>query len=213
MKKFSWGSFLGTAAIVLFYTMFCYITYLLADNVALRNNTDHEKIKATITAVDHYTEFDEGFEEDRYKSYVSYEYNGKQYSDVYYDDSHSKPKLGKTVTVLIDPNNPGKLLPSNGEYRLSMILGPLFLAGIAGIAWWFIREQLKKKHPDDPDIDRRSRNNALVIVAAVLGALSLWFYSAKGSLVLLAFSAIAMVLVSYFALRKPKQKQAAESGT
>ena len=43
MKKFSWGKFFGTAAIVLFYGMFCFITYFLADNVALRNNTAHEE--------------------------------------------------------------------------------------------------------------------------------------------------------------------------
>lgn len=211
MKKFSWGKFFGTAAIVLFYGMFCFITYFLADNVALRNNTDHEEIKATISSVDHYTELNEGYEEDRYKAYVSYEYDGQQYSHVHYKDSHNKPKLGKTVTVLIDPNNPGELLPSNGEYRLSVILGPLLLAGLAGLAWSFIREKLIAKDPDDPDIAKRSRNHALAIVAAILGALSLWFYSAKSSLVLLAFSAIAMLIVSYFTLRKPKQKAEADS--
>lgn len=206
MKKLSRGSILGWAAILLFYGIFCFIVYDGANKVATRNNTDHVEISATISSVDHYTEIDEGFEEDRYKSYVSYDYEGEHYSYVYYDDSHSKPKLGKTVTVLIDPENPGELLPDNTEYGLSLILSPLFLAGLTGLAWWFIREKLKEKEPDDPDIDKRSRRNALGIVASVLATLSLWFYSAKDSLVLLGFSAVALVIVTFFAYRKPKEK-------
>lgn len=196
---------------VVLIPLFAWVTYDSAADLADRLAGKGVSVQATITDYFHYTESDEGFERDRYKSYVSFDFEGKHYNHVLYSDSTSKPKLGKSVTVIVDPDNPEDLMLDGANYYLSMIMPPLFLAAILALVNGWLRDQLKKrKLKSDPEQDpallhKQCNQTSLGILAAVLGLVSLEFYSSKQSLVYLCFSLVALGIVAFFTMRKPKQ--------
>ena len=172
------------------------------------------ELQATITSTEKYTEIDEGMETDYWKTYVSYDYNGQHYSYVYYDQLRSEPALGKVVTVRIDPNNPGELLPSHGEFILSMLMSPLFLAGISYLGYAFLQSVLprllKKKNDDIPAEEHAYDKPAFFIIVGLLAIISLICYHQQGSLVFAVFSLVAIVLLAllnrYLSKKDAKEK-------
>lgn len=160
-------------------------------------------LQATITSSDHYTEIDEGFERDYWHANVTYTYNGITYSGVYYDHTYREPEIGKVVTVSIDPENPGELLPDRAEMTLSLILSPVFLTGVTiGLYYWVcsVIEILNaaKDHRDE----QREKGIALLFVGIKLVIESVVFYNKHDSLVFAIFSLIAAVAFWFFILRK-----------
>ncbi len=78
---------------------------------------------AEVTSVEESLDSEDGTE---YKLYITYAYEGKVCSDIYYDTVSQSGWLGKTVTVQIDPENPEIIRPkSNGLFPL--VLGALFI--------------------------------------------------------------------------------------
>ena len=63
------------------------------------SGTNTIEIEATITGSEKYTEVDEGTENDYWHAKVSYEYNGIEYSDVFYDRMEKPPTLGENVLI------------------------------------------------------------------------------------------------------------------
>lgn len=85
-------------------------------------------VSATITDIETYTERDSDGDRHTYHDvYVEYVYEGETYTDELNEYSSSM-REGKTIPVLIDPNN-----PSEATYEKMAITGPLMFAGIGGI--------------------------------------------------------------------------------
>ena len=68
-------------------------------------------VAAEITAVEQYDT--EGATD--YIAYVSYTYNGETYTDIRYDAYAKPPKIGKIITVELDPQDPTFFLPEKPD--------------------------------------------------------------------------------------------------
>ena len=123
MKVKPFDIFLTVFILALIF-LFNFIAFDGAKNVAVVINTKSRavELQATITSSEHYTDSDaDGYETDRWEEKVSYTYNGTEYRDVLYDSSSGSSRLGKVVTVKIDPNNPDELLPDAFNFLLSAV--------------------------------------------------------------------------------------------
>ena len=197
---------------VMVVVMFNFISIDGANNVrdVYRTADTRVELEATISSCFERTELDEGFERTYWESSVSYTYEGVSYSGVYYDTSYSEPQLGKVVKVAIDPENPGELLPDKGEFRLSLVLSPIFLTGVTLGVIALVKgfaEELQKKLPwINPTMV------AYGLVACKLVGESCLYYLNKGSWIVGIFSAIAAV-GSVLIIKKIKKKSPEEEKT
>lgn len=64
----------------------------------------------------------------RHSVYVNYSYNGQYYEAVNLSEYSSSMYVGKEITIMIDPDNPGKNMTNLGLY-----LGPAIFVGIGVI--------------------------------------------------------------------------------
>ena len=99
-------------------------------------NTGHE-IEATISDVVKR----EGEDFDTYTVYVDYEVDGEEYTHVK-AGRFSKPYLeGDTMTVVINPKNPGKILQEGGI----LCVAGFVIACVGGVRMFRNRKQRKEK--------------------------------------------------------------------
>ena len=157
------------------------------------------ELDATISGAFERTEIDEGFERTYWELSVSYTYEGESYSGVRYGTSYKEPQLGKAVKVSIDPKNPGELLPDNAEFTLSLILSPVFLAGVTFCVFLLTKslaETLQEKwawiNPEKV---------AYGLTACKLVGESYFYYQNKGSWMFGIFSAVAAAICLIVAKR------------
>ena len=119
---------------------------------------------------------------------VSYTYEGKTYSGVYYGQTDFRPELGKSVKVAIDPENPGELLPTGFEFWSVLLLGPVFLTG-ATIGGFIIILLLIRAL----ELEWNAAAVACILMACRLVAESYFSYRDTGSWTFAAFSMVAVV--------------------
>ena len=91
----------------------------------------------------------------------------------------------------IDPKNPGELLPSDGDFALSILLSPIFLVGVTLCVFALTKilaESLQKKWEwINPDTTAYS-----LTVCKLVGE-SYFYYKNKGSWIFGIFSLVAAV--------------------
>lgn len=179
-----------------------------SDSLRVGNNS--VKLNATITSKEHYVDVDEGYESDRWKVYVSYRFEGEEYSHIYYDTVTSEPEYGKVVSVGIDPNNPDELLPGGFEFVSAIIVSPLILSAISIFVGFcaknLITTIIEKKNPKVSGSHRTSDILSVVAVLVLLVAESVAFYIWQGSFVYAVFSVIALVVTIMFMLISNRKK-------
>lgn len=194
--------------------LFLYATVSGANSVSdvLKAGDNAVTLQATISSYEERIDIDEGYESTSYDIFVSYDYDGEHYSYVRYDNSYSKPKLGKTVTVKIDPANPDELLAGSGELGLSSIVSCLFLTGFALLAYWGLRELLlkraKKQEYDREAAQKKAKAYAYGLTAAVLAAAGWLYYHCVGTWVYMIFMGVAMLLMSLILYIRSRKKTA-----
>ena len=154
----------------------------------------------TIEAVVDYSikdiyEDDDGMEDISWDVYVTYEYNGKTYEDVYYKNLSKQPTDGTKVYMMIDPENPGEMLPSEGEYYGTLVGVPIGLTVAAFIIYWIITSIMESIFKNAYN----ERKRVFIIIAIVFVVCkqvieSVLVYMNKGSFFYGAFSAIALLV-------------------
>ncbi|MBQ1280691.1 MAG: DUF3592 domain-containing protein [Oscillospiraceae bacterium] len=166
-------------------------------------------LRATITGTELEVEEDtDGIDREYWKTDVTYTYNGIEYSGVHYDNLKSEPQLGKTVSVRIDPDAPGKLLPFASDTVISAILSPIFLTAVTAALYLMIKSVLNWLAEMRGWQDQgRCKAFALLFLGIKLAAESLVFYLVRASLVYAVFSLIAAVLFWLLVLRKTEKAQ------
>ncbi len=183
--------------VVLSLTMACYAA---SDDVAAfyAAKDRYVELEAKISSFDHYVETDEGFEQDYWRTYVSYTYNGNEYTGVEYETLRSEPEIGKAVKVRIDPEIPNELLPNTASLGLAVVLAPAFLTllSLAGLylTGEGIQKVASKLAPNKQLPLTVTVVIGLLVVGAVLFVESLVFYIREESLCYGVFSLIALVV-------------------
>lgn len=206
-KKISAGSVFLYGVVILFLAMFLFITIDGANKVSdvYTTGSNAVSLKATISSYDERTEFDEGYESTSYDLFVSYEYEGKSYSDVRYDNSYRKPKLGKEVTVKIDPKNPGELLPDAAEYNLSLVLSPIFLSLISLVCYITLRDFFSQRTNSE-----NAKTLAFALIAGLMLFISWLHHNAVGTWVYLGFCVAAFGLMCLYLYLHSRKSAAAK---
>lgn len=151
-------------------------------------------VEATITRADLHTEFDEGYEREYWKLYISYDYNGQHYSAVPYGSSQSEPTLGKKLTIKLDPDDPGNPLPDQAEFVLSMIMSPIFLAGLVCLAYLYLKSWLEKFFPQKQD-SQAVKKWVYSIVGILLLLGNIFYHTQTQSLVFPGFTLAALAII------------------
>lgn len=97
----------------------------VATFIAIRTHNIRESYDITSARIDEITTQHRNNATRRHKSkrthsvYISYEYNGQKYEDVYYKYYNSSMRVGKTIKVYVNPNNPKQV--ESGNYTLAII--------------------------------------------------------------------------------------------
>lgn len=155
-------------------------------------------LQAKITSIHHYVETDEGTEYDRWETYVSYEFDGKEYSDVYYSDERSEPEYGTVVDVRIDPENPSELLESETELMLIIILTPVFMVALCIALFYLFKSGFdfvfKKAKPQKTVSETLINVLSVVAVLLTLVVENIIYLLIDGSFVYTIFSVVAFVV-------------------
>ena len=140
MKKTKENIFFGIIIAVAIIGINVLTVVMAKDTADYRNGKDNSvELEATVTSSRKFTEVDEGRERDYWHAYVSYEYNGESYSGVFYQSENKAPTLGKVVTVRINSEKPGELMPTGFEYVSSLIVTPVFLSIVANALFTVIK--------------------------------------------------------------------------
>lgn len=116
-------SFVVVGAIALAAGIFLYVQ-------SLRDFAAGEKVTATIDSVYTYDSYNHSgsrtTRETRSDVYVSYEYKGQQYDHIRLSDTSSDMYEGQQIELLINPDNPGEVIPAWG------LMLPLVVPGAGG---------------------------------------------------------------------------------
>jgi len=198
------GKILLLAVAFIIIVIFNYICFDGAKKAtaSIKAKDNSVTLEATITSSESYVEIDEGMEREYWHANVTYTYKGITYSEVHYESTERRPEIGKAVTVKIDPENPGELLPDATETVLSMILSPIFLTGVTIVLYFLVKCIAKwiaaicRMHSD-----RFAKTTAFVLVCGKLIGESFAFYNKHDSLVFAVFSLIAATALLFFVLR------------
>lgn len=195
---------------LLLAAMFNSICFLGAKNITsiIKSRNTAVTVEAVITSSERYVDVDEGVEDEYWHANVTYTYDGVEYSGVHYDRTEKPPQIGKAVTVKIDPNKPGELLPDGIETAISAIISPVFLAGLTiglylGIRF-FVDWVLGLR---DKQNKRLAKTIALMVIGGKLVVESLVYFVHYDSLSFAVFSLIAAFCLWYFVLRKEESDQ------
>ncbi len=208
MKKLSQSTFIVIllgAFILTIVALFNWICLDGAKDVAAVVNAKDSTVtlEATITSSESYVEFDEGTEKKYWHENVSYTYDGKEYSGVYYNRTERKPEIGKVVTVKIDSKNPGELLPDKLEFLLCAILSPIFLACVTIVLYFIIINGIKRiLTVCGKQKESLAKTLALLFIGSKMVIESIVFYNNHNSAVFAVFSLIAALSLYFFVLRK-----------
>lgn len=176
--------------IVLTY-IFNWICFDGAVTVTRYNNAhSKETIEAVVTRVAK-GEDDNGYYWERY---ISYTFEGVEYNDVYYDTHSREQNTGETVWVEINPELPGELVPDDGDYYISLIISPIFLAVIMLVLYYLISSFIPEmfKYTDGAKNNKFS-GVAIGIIAVKQIVESIVFYNRNNSFIYAIFSGIAGV--------------------
>lgn len=151
-------------------------------------------VEATITRADKHTDIDEGVSRDYWNIFISYDYKGQSYTGVPYGSVQNEPKLGKTITVELDPDNPGTPLPDRAEFVLSMIMSPIFLAGLVCLAYLYLKSWLEKFFPQEQD-SQAVKKWVYSIVGILLLLGNIFYHTQTQSLVFPGFTLAALAMI------------------
>lgn len=208
MKSKVGSFFIVLFALVLVF-LFTWISFDGAANTAavIAAKDRVVKLNATITSSDMYTETDEGYEREYWNAKVSYTYNGVLYEGVFYKRFNSQPQIGKEVAVKIDPYEPQKLLPSNGELGLSVVLSPVFLSGVSIALYYLIYSGVESILAKGGKLSKKAKTIPLTGVGLILLAESVIFYNTNSSFVYLVFALIAFSVTLYVVYREGKKQE------
>ena len=83
------------------------------------------KVSAVISEIESYRDSDENV---NYRVYVNYSYGGQRYEDIRLNEYSSSMYEGKEIQVMLDPDNPKKLMTNLGLY-----IGPAVFIGMGAI--------------------------------------------------------------------------------
>ncbi len=186
-----------------------FATLLCARNVLRHNRAADTKvtINATVSRYEHYTEHDKLRKEDRWRVYISYHYDGTNYSDVFYEHAYRQPQLGKTVSVKIDPANPGEILPGKMEFYVSLFCIPSMLTVIGLFIYdrllKYMRRRAASQEFGKEEALRRAPYQTFAILAALMLGSGIVFYIFAHSFLYLLSGLIALILPWYFS-RHPR---------
>lgn len=104
------------------------VVFLLIGIIAFVATTKAEnsgdEIEATVTRIEEYSDSDG---DRNYRVFVSYTYNGTLYEDVRLDFYDSSTYEGNTITLVVDPKNPTKVLKKGEAIFFLLIFGFFFL--------------------------------------------------------------------------------------
>ena len=173
------------------------------------SGADTVEIGATITHSKMYTEVDEGTENDYWHAYVSYEYNGVEYTDVFYERMDDPPDIGEDVTVKINPEVPNELLPDSWEFILVLIISPIFLSIITVALFYIIELLADRLFRNEPKKDLYAKIVAGIFVLSKMVIESLVFYGIHNSIVFAMFSLVAGCSLIVFVIKKNIKKNTA----
>lgn len=74
--------------------------------------------------------------------FVDYTYNGNTYSNRQYANYDSSMKVGDTVSVFVDPDDPETFMcDTSGDYVFIIVSAVVILVGIGGIAYSVIKKK------------------------------------------------------------------------
>ena len=201
--------YMGCFLIIGIFNMICFSGAETVTEILQTKDTAVE-LNAVISDYTETTETDaDGFESTVWETYVSYIYDGNEYSGVRYDTKHSKPEIGTVVTVRIDSEYPDELLPDKTEVKLSAIISPIFLAATSISIFLLLKSLIDSILEKRETADKTAAKVIPALFVAVkLIAESIVFYNKNNSLVFAVFSAVAVVLIALVILfRKRKQKR------
>jgi len=218
MKKIKFSSIAVTVLALFFMGIFTFIVVDGANKVTAVKKAEGRAVTLTapITDTTEYVTTDEDVDDVYYHVYVTYDYDGKEYVNVFYDSKETEPDIGTMVTFKIDPENPSEVLPDGSEYGLALVLSPIFLTGVSIGAFLLITAFLPEKRRDEDELceqdeeqktrdDRRRKLLVYLIVLALLAAGSYGYYAANDSAVFACFAvvpAVAMPVIHWWMSRK-----------
>lgn len=184
-------------------TYICFTGSEDASKMYLAKNR-YVKLDAVITNSEHYTYDDEGTEKDRFRVYVSYDFDSEHYSNVHYDNARSKPTLGEKVSVRIDPENPNELLPDSFDLVSIFFVVPVFLLAMSLTFYfsskYFLHKLFSKPLPEKSISETAVSLISIAVVIAILSFESVLFYIIYDSFAFLNFAFIALILTLFILL-------------
>lgn len=103
------------------------------------------QVEAVITEIKEITDSDYT---ENYSNYVTYTYNGEEYSNVHAFDTVNKVEIGKKVQVYVNCNNPNKLASDEGGVPLG--IGIFFFIGVLSfVLFGYKYDKMQKKWNDN----------------------------------------------------------------
>ena len=175
-----------------------------------------ETIEAQVTRC-YETKDDETFVTE-YKIYVSYDYDGEHYTDVFYGTQSKPAQLHGKVNVEINSGNPGELLELNSTSDIigSAVAGFVGGAVFVGALHHWVKSIIEKRRevlnktdvaeaPSGYDESGKtdSSKKAMIIVVAIclLGSVALWKIT---GFILLLFFTVPLIVQNLLRLRVRK---------
>ena len=105
------------------------------------------QVEAVITEIKEITDSDYT---ENYSNYVTYTYDGQEYSNIHAFDTVNKQEIGKKVLVYVNRNNPGKLASDEGGLPLG--IGIFFFIGVLSfVLFGYKYDKMQKKWNDNVD--------------------------------------------------------------
>lgn len=128
---------------IILFTLFSVILMVggISDMVTYKNAV---QVEAVITEIKEITNSDYT---ENYSNYVTYTYEGQEYSNIHAFDTVNKLEIGKKVHVYVNHNNPNKLASDEGGVPLG--IGIFFLIGVVSfVLFGYIYDKMQKKEND-----------------------------------------------------------------